>query len=260
MMINQGSRFMPHNLLILGGTTEASALADYIAKTDVKATISYAGRVARVRPQPIPKRIGGFGGVAGLVDYIRAEHITHIVDATHPFASQMSHNAIAACQQTNIPLVALTRPAWQKQPGDKWHEVPDIAAAATALPQEKRRIMLAIGRMHLREFYHRPEHFYLLRLVDAPEVPPAFPETIIEVSRGPFTTDNDMALMTEHKIDLIVAKNAGGKGAYAKIAAARALGIEVVMITRPAITGRDEVASAEEVYHWLSENGYERGV
>lgn len=255
MMINQGSLFMPHNLLILGGTTEASALAEYISKTDVKATISYAGRVERVRPQPIEKRIGGFGGIAGLVAYLKSANITHVVDATHPFASQMSHNAIAACAQANIPLVALTRPAWQAQEADQWHEVPNLAAAADALPQENRRIMLAIGRMHLDQFYHKPDHFYLLRLVDAPAIEPAFPDKVIEVSRGPFTAENDTALMRHHKIDMVVAKNAGGKGAYAKIAAARALGIEVIMITRPAITGRDEVASSEAVHQWLLSNG-----
>ena len=230
-------------------------MAEYISKTDVKATISYAGRVERVRPQPIPKRIGGFGGIAGLTAYLESENITHVVDATHPFASQMSHNAIAACQQANIPLIALTRPAWQATEEDNWHEVPNIAAAAAALPNDSRRIMLAIGRMHLNQFYHRTEHFYLLRLVDAPDVPPAFPDHMTEISRGPFTTENDIALMQKHKIDLVVAKNAGGKGAYAKIAAARALGIKVIMITRPQIAGRCEVSSSEAVYHWLSEKG-----
>ena len=230
-------------------------MAEYISKTDVKATISYAGRVERVRPQPIPKRIGGFGGIAGLAAYLKSEKITHVVDATHPFASQMSHNAIAACQQLAIPLVALTRPAWQSTAHDNWHEVPDIAAAAEALPQENKRIMLAIGRMHLKQFYHRAEHFYLLRLVDAPAIAPAFVDHVIEVSRGPFTTENDIALMQQHNIDLVVAKNAGGKGAYAKIAAARDLGLKVIMIRRPQIAGRTEVSSCEAVFHWLSENG-----
>ncbi|MGC6536495.1 MAG: precorrin-6A/cobalt-precorrin-6A reductase, partial [Candidatus Puniceispirillaceae bacterium] len=93
---------MPHNLLILGGTTEASSLAQYIAKTDMKATISYAGRVERIRPQPIPKRIGGFGGIDGLASYLTTQAITHVIDATHPFASQMSCNAIVACEKANV--------------------------------------------------------------------------------------------------------------------------------------------------------------
>lgn len=246
---------MPHNLLILGGTTEASSLAQYIAKTDMKATISYAGRVERIRPQPIPKRIGGFGGIDGLTSYLTTQAITHVIDATHPFASQMSCNAIAACEKANVPLLALSRPAWQQQEGDNWQIVPDIASAAAALPQEPIRIMLAIGRMHLAQFYPHSQHFYLLRLVDKPETEPAFPDKIIEYSRGPFTASHDIALMETHNIDLVVAKNAGGAGAYAKIQAARERGIKVVMIDRPAIGKRTECSSLDEVVQWLGENG-----
>ena len=254
-MINQGSLVMPHNLLILGGTTEASSLAQSISKTDIKATISYAGRVERIRQQPIPKRIGGFGGVSGLVSYLHEHQVTHVIDATHPFASQMSENAIAACREANVPLAAFTRPAWQAQAGDKWSHVPDIAAAAAALSQAPRRVMLAIGRMHLAAFYDQSHHFYLLRLVDAPEAELAFPNKVVEVSRGPFTTEDDKALMSHHQIDLVVAKNAGGKGAYAKIEAARALDIEVMMIDRPVISPRTELSSLPEVHHWLSAKG-----
>ena len=254
-MINQGSLFMPQNLLILGGTTEASSLAHLISKTEFNATISYAGRVERVRQQPIQKRIGGFGGVAGLASYITSNGITHLVDATHPFAAQMSQNAILACQQTNIPLAALTRPQWQKQKADNWHLVPDIKAAAAALDGDPKRVMLAIGRMHLAQFYNNLQHFYLLRLVDKPEVPPAFPNQLIEVSRGPFTTAQDTLLLSNYKIDLIVAKNAGGKAAYAKIEAARQLEIKVIMIERPVISDRLTFYNPEEVVHWISVSG-----
>ena len=109
---------MRQNLLILGGTSEASSLAHLIFKTEFNATISYAGRVERIRQQPIQKRIGGFGGVDGLTSYIISNGITHLVDATHPFAEQMSQNAILASQNTNIPFAALTRPQWQKQKTD----------------------------------------------------------------------------------------------------------------------------------------------
>lgn len=242
---------MPHNLLLLGGTTEATALAHLIAKTGMKATISYAGRVERIKPQPIPKRIGGFGGVEGLCDFLEKEKITHLIDATHPFAAQMSENAIAACQKTQTPLLALTRAPWHQQPDDKWHHVTDIASAVSFLDRPARRVMLAIGRMHLDSFTIHPQHHYLLRLVDEPEVAPQFPHCDIVVSRGPFTKRNDMALLSAHDIDLVIAKNAGGKGAYAKIEAARALGLEVVMIDRPYISPRDEVHSPEEVLSWL---------
>ena len=157
-MINQGLLFMPQNLLILGGTTEASSLAYLISKTEFNATISYAGSVERIRQQPIQKRIGGFGGVDGLTSYIISNRITHLVDATHPFSEQMSKNAILASQNTNIPFAALTRPQWQKQKTDKWYTVPDIKTAAAALDCNPKRVMLAIGRMHLAHFYKNPQH------------------------------------------------------------------------------------------------------
>ena len=252
IMINQGSLFMLRNLLILGGTTEASSLAYLISKTKFNATISYAGRVGRVRQQPIQKRIGGFGGVDGLSSYIISEGITHLVDATHPFATQISHNAILACQKTGIPLAALTRPKWEKQEGDKWCLVPDIDAASDALNQSPKRVMLAIGRMQLARFYENLQHFYLLRLVDEPKATPLFPNHVIEISRGPFTTGKDKLLLTKHRINLIVAKNAGGNATYSKVEAARQLGIEIIMIDRPKIPERRTFFSPEAVVHWLS--------
>ena len=246
---------MQTHLLILGGTTEATALAHHIAKTDINAIISYAGRVERIRPQPIEKRIGGFGGSDGLARYIRDNQISHVIDATHPFAAQMSHNAVEACHQTGTPLAALTRPAWVKESGDKWHHVPDINGAVQALDrltQTPRRIMLAIGRMHIDQFTCHPDHFYLLRLVDAPDEAPDFPDYALEVSRGPFTLEADKALLEQHQIDLVISKNAGGKGAYAKIEAARALGLEVIMIDRPALPDRTELHSSQAVMNWLA--------
>ncbi|MDA9815799.1 cobalt-precorrin-6A reductase [Alphaproteobacteria bacterium] len=242
---------MPQNLLILGGTTEASSLAHLISKTNLKATISYAGRVERISQQPIPKRIGGFGGATGLASYILAERITHLVDATHPFAAQMSENAIAASKMTGIPLIALTRLPWQPKAGDNWHQVSDITHAVSFLSQEPLRVMLAIGRMHLAAFYDNQQHFYLLRLVDLPKTPPLFSNQIIEVARGPFTAAQDAALLSHHKINLIVAKNAGGSGSYAKIEAARQLGIHVLMIKRPVIRNRQELYNLGHVIDWL---------
>ncbi len=130
---------MQPNLLILGGTAEGSTLAQIIAKTEVKARLSYAGRVDRPRPQPIEKRVGGFGGVSGLIGYLKAEQITHVVDATHPFAAQMSLNAVVACRKLEIPLLALTRPAWTQTQGDNWNCVQDLKSAAQSLNQPARR-------------------------------------------------------------------------------------------------------------------------
>ena len=251
---------MRANLLILGGTTEATAFANAAAERGLTGTVSFAGRVDRPRRQPLPQRIGGFGGISGLVDHLRAEGITHVIDATHPFAAQMSRNAIAACAQAGVPLIALTRAAWTAMPGDDWTHVPDIAGAVAALDQPAQRVMLAVGRMHLDDFAPNPQHFYLLRLVDPPKDPPPFPDHHVLVSRGPFTAADDAALMQEHRIDLVVSKNAGGTGAHAKIAAARTLGLPVLMIDRPAIPARPEANSVAEVMAWLDHAGVDRGV
>ena len=244
---------MQKNLLILGGTTEASALAQIISKTSINARLSYAGRVSRLRPSPIEKRVGGFGGVSGLVEYLKLEKITHVIDATHPFASQMSKNAIEACTLAGIPLAALTRPPWQKEIGDKWINVPNVEAAVQYLEIPKKRILLAIGRQSLSLFYAQPQHKYILRLVDQPERPLKFPDHFINISRGPFTVKDDTALFKKYKIELVVAKNSGGSGAYSKINVARTLGVSVVMIDRPYIPSRTEVFHADAVLNWLNQ-------
>ncbi|MEP2641349.1 cobalt-precorrin-6A reductase [Roseobacter sp.] len=241
---------MAPNLLVLGGTTEATALCRAIANAGLRGTISFAGRVVRPVRHPLPQRVGGFGGAAGLADYLRAHNITHVVDATHPFAAQMSRNAVAACADAQVPLAALTRAPWAPVPGDGWTTVPDITAAVVALDRAPARVMLAIGRMNLPAFAPQPQHFYLLRLVDPPQTPPPFPDHHIMIDRGPFRTDSDRALMADHKIDLVVSKNAGGTGAYAKIAAARDLGLPVIMIDRPALPRRLELHDVQTVLDW----------
>ncbi len=250
---------MTPNLLILGGTTEATALCKQIDAERIPATVSFAGRVERPARHPVPRRIGGFGGVEGLVAYLNDNAITHLIDATHPFAAQMSANAVAACAQTNTPLIALTRAPWRAQIGDCWTHVQDIAGAVVALNTAPERVMLAVGRMHLPEFAPNPQHFYLLRLVDAPSSPPEFPDHHVVVSRGPFTQGDDLALMQEFAITQVVSKNAGGTGAYAKIEAARALGLPVLMIDRPALPDRLEVQTPDEVLAWVHDTT-ERGV
>ncbi|MEX0319342.1 MAG: cobalt-precorrin-6A reductase [Ruegeria sp.] len=239
------------HLLILGGTTEANILAKAVSDQGVAATYSYAGRVDNPRPQPLPTRVGGFGGAQGLARYIRDHGISHVVDATHPFAAQMSRNAATACAETGTPLAALTRPAWGAQEGDRWHHVPDIPAAVAALSGPPKRVFLAVGRMHLEDFSAQPQHHYLLRLVDAPTALP-LPDCDVVVSRGPFTVEGDTALMERHGTELVVSKNAGGTGARAKLDAARALGLAVLMIDRPAMPERVELATVPQVLNWLA--------
>ena len=220
--------------------------------------------MSRPKAQPIPVRVGGFGGIPGLVRYLRDHAVTHVVDATHPFAAQMSRHAAAAAQQTGIPLLALSRPAWQAGPGDRWQPVPDIDGAVAALAGAPKRVLLAMGRMHCAQFAAQPQHHYILRLVDAPPEPPPLPRHTVVVSRGPFDVSGDLALMRRHRVDIVVAKNAGGSGADAKLHAARTLGLPIVMVERPASAHRREVFSVAEVLHWLdhgdSGTAAERGV
>ncbi|MBS0123983.1 cobalt-precorrin-6A reductase [Thetidibacter halocola] len=248
------------NLLVLGGTTEATALCRRLAEAGLRGTISFAGRVDRPVRQPLPQRVGGFGGVEGLAAYLRAEGITHLVDATHPFAAQMSANAVEAARLTGVPLVALTRAAWEPVAGDDWQRVPDIAGAVAALDRPACRVMLAVGRMHLDAFAPNPQHDYLLRLVDPPKGDLPFPKARVVVDRGPFTLVGDLALMREFGAQIVVSKNAGGSGAHAKIEAARLMRLPVIMIDRPALPSRAEAHSVEQVTDWLAHARADLGV
>lgn len=247
------------NVLLLGGTTEASALARLLEAQGIAATLSYAGRTDAPRAQPVPVRIGGFGGVAGLVDHLRSRCITHLVDATHPFAATMSAHAVEAARLAGVPLIALTRPGWQPVTGDRWHHVASMAEAVAALDGPPRRVMLALGRMHVDAFAAQPQHHYLLRFVDAPDRPPILPHHTLIVDRGPFTARSDTELMRAHAIDMVVCKNAGGPGAQAKLLAARQLDLPVLMIDRPPLPARHEVHDPQEALAWLGHDA-ERGV
>lgn len=238
---------------------EASALAATLADRGIAATLSYAGRVNSPRAQPIPTRVGGFGGVEGLERYLREHKITHLVDATHPFAATMSAHAVTAAARVGVAHIALTRPAWAPVAGDRWRRVPDIDAAVATLDGPSRRVMLALGRMHVNTFVSQPQHHYLLRFVDAPQGSLILPDHGIVVDRGPFSVDGDTRLMRDHAIDLIVCKNAGGKGAEAKLIAARSLGLPVIMIDRPALPEREAAYSVDAVLRWL-DHAVDRGV
>ncbi len=237
--------------LILGGTSDANLLADAVARAGCDAIYSYGGRTRAPANQPLPTRIGGFGGVNGLAEFIRREGITHLVDATHPFAAEMSRNAVAACETTGIPLIALERAPWAKGAADTWIEAADITSAAAALPNNRALVFLAIGRQHIAAFSARPQHAYTLRFVDPPDGPLPFPDVDVIVSRGPFTLAGELEMMRARGIEWVVARNSGGAGARAKIDAARELGLSVVMLKRPELPDRPRVESVAEVMQWL---------
>jgi len=254
MMVSQGKAegSLMTRALILGGTGDANRLADALSRAQIDAIYSYAGRTKIPLPHALPTRIGGFGGAAGLAGFIRSEAITHVIDATHPFAAEMSRHAVDACAATTTPLLALERAPWTRIPDDRWIDVADIAEAAAALPDAPTRVFLAIGRQHLAPFAAKPQHAYTLRLVDTPDGDLPLPNAEVIVSRGPFTLDDDRNLMRERDIAWLVARNAGGDGARAKIDAARALGLPVIMIARPDLPERPRVGRVEEVLAWLA--------
>lgn len=225
-------------------------MARAIADLGMDAVFSYAGRTEAPLPQPLPMRVGGFGGAEGLADWLRTERISHVIDATHPFAAQMSRNAIAACAATGVALAGLERAPWAPGPGDDWHPVSDMAGAVAALPESGARVFLAIGKLHLADFAARPGNHYLLRLVDPPGDLP-LPDCSTVVARGPFDHAGDLALLRDHRISHVVAKNAGGSGAEAKLLAARDLGLPVILIDRPTLPPRQVFAEIPQVLSWL---------
>lgn len=243
-------------ILILGGTTEASALAQRLSgDTRFEATLSLAGRTSQPRAQPVATRVGGFGGVEGLARYLREHRIDAVVDATHPYADQMSANAVAACKQSNVPLASLMRPAWQSLPADKWQIVPSPADAAAALGPAPRRVFLSLGRLDLHAFAAAPQHQYVARIIDPPgriELPP---DVRFIQARGPFDFAAEKKLLVDETIEVIVSKNSGGGATYPKIEAARELGLPVIMIERPHKAAGEVVAGPDEAMAWLARHG-----
>ena len=225
----------PARLLLLGGTTESAALARALAgRAGIELTSSLAGRTSQPAAVPGPVRVGGFGGAAGLIAHLRGEGIAGIIDAAHPFAAQISAHAVAAARATDLPLLRLERAPWRRQPGDRWVDVASIAEAATVAPHYGRRAFLTVGSGELASFGGQATMRYLVRLIERPTAPLPLADTKIVIGRGPFTLAGEEKLLRQHAIELIIAKNSGGDATYAKIAAARALGLPVIMVRRPA--------------------------
>jgi precorrin-6A/cobalt-precorrin-6A reductase len=239
-------------LLILGGTTEARQLAGRLAvRAGIMVTLSLAGRTATPASQSVPVRIGGFGGVEGLADYLRDAKIDTLIDATHPYAATISANAAIAAPRAGIPLVALRRPAWAPVAGDRWTDVDHMAGAVQALGDAPRRVFLALGRKEIAPFEAAPQHRYLVRSVD-PVVPPLdVPHAIYITGRGPFAEADEQELLGQHGVEVIVAKNSGGAASYGKIAAARVLGLSVIMLRRPLLPGVMAVKTVDEALDWI---------
>jgi len=239
-------------VLILGGTTEARALAAELALDERFSPIySLAGRTAAPLLAGTRTRIGGFGGAEGLAAWLRHEAIDVVIDATHPYAVRISVNAVTAARECGLPLLRLHRPPWQRERDDDWREVANTEAACAALGTERRRVFLGIGRNELAVFKHAPQHRYVVRAVDAPNPVDLPPLADVILQRGPFTLVDELSLMRERAIEVVVSKNSGGAAAQAKIVAARQLGIQVVMIARPDLPDANECTDAEAALRWL---------
>lgn len=222
----------PH-VLILGGTSEARRLAaDLAARPGVRVTTSLAGRVARPGALDGEVRIGGFGGAEGLADWLRANHVDALVDATHPFAEAITANAAHAATATGTPAVVLRRPGWRPGPGDRWHDTDSLPAAAETLPRLGHRVFLTTGRLGLAAFAHLRDLHFVVRSVEPPE-PPLPPDTEVVLARGPFGLADETDLLRAHRIEVLVTKDSGGEATAAKLTAARELGLPVVVVRRP---------------------------
>lgn len=238
-------------VLILGDTPEARALAEVLHARGIDGLYAHAGRRAPAEPLPLPTRIGGFGGPDGLVRYLGEAGITHIIDATHPFTRRMSQNAVLAATRTGLPLLAFTRPAWTAGANDTWISAPDMARAVAALDTDPQRIFLAVPRQDVARFAKRPQHHYLLRLPAPARSAPPLADHDIVIDRGPFDMASERTLLESRKIGLVVTRNTGAPAAQAKLEAARALRLPVLMIERPELPERPEVHRLEDVMAWL---------
>ncbi len=239
----------PH-VLVLGGTGEGRRLADRIGDDGLRVTSSLAGRVASPQLPGGEVRVGGFGGPHGLADWLGREGVDAVVDATHPFAGTMTDNAVRACEATATPMLVLRRPAWEPAPGDDWREVGSVRAAADLAAVLGERVFLTTGRQGLHHFAGPDRPWFLVRTVDPPD--PPLPRSMTALlARGPFTVDDEVALMRRHRVDLVVTKNSGGTMTAAKLTAARELGIPVVMVQRPTLPAVSEVDTVDAAAAWL---------
>ncbi|MBB3999653.1 cobalt-precorrin-6A reductase [Aureimonas pseudogalii] len=239
-------------ILLLGGTSEATILAQRIARERPgdRLVVSLAGRTLAPDRGEGETRIGGFGGAAGLAAFLVTERMTRLVDATHPFAAGISRNAVAAATRVDIPLLTLLRPPWTRAPDEHWIEVACLKAACDALPAGARPF-LALGRQHIAPFRHRPDLAPVLRMVDPPTEPLPFAAKLV-IGRPGQSVEAEAALLCEHAVTHLVSRNSGGARSHAKIAAARLLGIPVVMIARPPEPAGPLARGVDEVMAWLA--------
>ncbi|MEN4399160.1 cobalt-precorrin-6A reductase [Mycolicibacterium senegalense] len=235
-------------VLLLGGTGEARALAAAL-HPEVEVISSLAGRVPDPALPVGPVRIGGFGGVDGMRQWVIDERVDAVVDATHPFAATITAHAAQVCAELGVPHLVLARPAWA--PGTAIAVGSDREAAETVARNGYSRVFLTTGRSGTRVF-EDVDAWFLIRAVTAPD-----PDTLparheLLLSRGPYDYEGELALLREHRIDALVTKNSGGAMTEPKLRAAETAGVPVVMVDRPPLPpGVQAVATVEEAVEWV---------
>lgn len=234
-------------LLLLGGTLEARRIAAQLAAMPmITLTLSLAGRTRAPIDNGVTTRSGGFGGVDGLVHWLKDHHIDAIIVATHPFAAQMAHNACEAARRTGLPIMRINRPGWQRSPDDRWLECDSTEQAVSLLGKTPRRVLLTFGRQQAAHFEAAPWHHYVVRSIDPIDPPLALPHVDNLIARGPFSLEEERRLLREHAIDVLITKHSGGAATWPKLVAAREQGIDVIMIRRPAMPDIPVVDSLDE--------------
>ncbi|MFN8636694.1 MAG: cobalt-precorrin-6A reductase [Chloroflexota bacterium] len=237
-------------VLVLGGTTEARELALLLERAGIPCVSSLAGRLAQPRLPAGPVRIGGFGGADGLADWLSEQRVSAVIDATHPFAARISESALAACTRAGVPHLRLERSGWIERPGDRWLRVPDLSSAARLAPTIGQRILLTIGRQDVAVFASVDTAWFLIRCIEAPDERRP-PHHELQLARGPFTFDGELALMRSWAIDVLVTRDSGGPATVPKLDAARMLEVPVVMVSRPPAGSTTHVTTVDEALDWL---------
>jgi precorrin-6A/cobalt-precorrin-6A reductase len=251
-------RRKPSRVLLLGGTGEAAALARAIREAlpdGVALTTSLAGRTTRPVPVPGDVRIGGFGGAAGLERYLRDHAIDRVIDATHPFAAQISAHAREACDAAGVPRLMLLRPPWRHHPLDRWIEVSNIAGAAAVVGKLGRRAWLTVGAGDIDAFAGVTDVRFLVRMISPPPRPLPLKLHELVLGRGPFSLAEERHLLHLHAIEVLVCKASGGAATEAKLTAAREISLPVIMVRRPPPERGQSVETIDAALAWLRRGG-----